>query len=417
MERNLRLYPWYQGARNLLFWQGVWFLYFEQVLTAEQAISLAAIYEIANVVLEVPSGYFSDRIGRRITLIISAIANVVGCTLFFFADHANGFAMLLGGQIMLAIAIAFNSGTDSALLYDSLKASARDDDIAEAEAKAWRYSYLALAISAATGGLMASGWMGDSYALTYIATAVAACASVAITLQFKEPPYTEDQVAKAPVQQFATVLGRLRDPVLAWMCVFFGGLYILSHIPFVFVQPYLREMLTAKELVAETPIIIGLVIAVMMAVSAALASIVIPLRTRVGTKSMFMIALALQTVIIAAMAWIIHPVIVALLILRMVPGTLTRPFLLEAIQPRLESSYRATYLSVQSLAARLTFSATLFAAAYAVTGSDTLDRAGLAQVLPWCALGGLVLTLVLWRAWPQELKDNALHVQAESSDI
>ncbi len=416
MERNLQLYPWYQGARNLLFWQGVWFLYFEQVLTAEQAITLAALYEIANVFLEVPSGYFSDRIGRRVTLIISAVANVTACLLFFLAAHQNGFAMLLAGQILLAVHMAFNSGTDSALLYDSLKAAGQTKNIAEAEARAWRFSYTALAISAALGGLMASGWMGDSYALTYLATSVAAAAALVITVLFKEPPHATDQFAEAPLDQFVTVLGRLRDPVLAWMCVFFGGLYILSHIPFVFVQPYLREMLTTLDLTAETPMIIGLVIAVMMAVSATLAWFVVPLRNRIGTKAMFGIALALQTAVIAAMAWIIHPLVVALLVLRMVPGTLTRPFLLEAIQPRLQSSYRATYLSVQSLAARLAFSGTLFLAAYAVTGTNTLDRVGLAQVLPWCALGGFILTITLWWTWPRERDDETNTTENQSSE-
>ena len=250
---------------------------------------------------------------------------------------------------------------------------------------------------------MASGWLGDSYALTYLMTGLAAVASLIIVYAFVEPPAAVTQRAEAPLRQFAQVLGRLRTPVLGWMCVFFGGLYILSHIPFVFVQPYLRDVLADVGLISETPLIIGVVIALMMTVSAALAWVVVPMRDRLGTQAMFMIALVLQTAVIAAMAWVVHPAIIGLILLRMVPGTLTRPFLLEAIQPRLESGYRATYLSVQSLLARLFFSATLFAAAYAVTGTDTLDRAGLAEILPWCALGGALLTGALWLTWPREL--------------
>ncbi|MGI9406280.1 MAG: MFS transporter, partial [Hyphomicrobiaceae bacterium] len=106
MSRNLLLYPWYQAARNLLFWQGVWFLYFEQVLSAQEAILLAAAYDIANVLLEVPSGYFSDAIGRRTTLIISAIANIAGCLLFFIGGTL---ATFLAAQFLLGVHIAFNS--------------------------------------------------------------------------------------------------------------------------------------------------------------------------------------------------------------------------------------------------------------------------------------------------------------------
>ncbi|MEL6287557.1 MAG: hypothetical protein AAFQ35_02140 [Pseudomonadota bacterium] len=65
------------------------FLYFEQVLTAPQAILLASAYELVNVFLEVPSGYFSDRVGCRVTLIASSAAHVLGCILFFAAGFLH----------------------------------------------------------------------------------------------------------------------------------------------------------------------------------------------------------------------------------------------------------------------------------------------------------------------------------------
>ncbi|MGI9407295.1 MAG: hypothetical protein ACR2O4_13075, partial [Hyphomicrobiaceae bacterium] len=323
---------------------------------------------------------------------------IAGCLLFFIGGTL---ATFLAAQFLLGVHIAFNSGTDSALLYDSLKAAEREHEVADAEAKAARYSYTALAISAALGGLMASGWLGDSFALTYLVTAIAAVGALGITIMFTEPEVGSAKTTTAPaLAQFSTVAKRLRDPVLRWMCIFFAGTYVLSHAPFLFVQPYLREMLADFDLVSETPFIIGLVIAIMMTMSATLAWTVVPLRNRLGTKAMFMIALVLYVVLIAAMAAFVHPLIIGLIILRMVPGTLTRPFLLEAIQPRLESSYRATYLSVQSLTARLLFSGILLATAWAVTGTGTLDRAGLAAVLPWYALGGAILTVWLWWTWP-----------------
>ncbi len=398
MERNLRLYPWYQSARNLLFWQGVWFLYFEKVLSAEEAIFLAAIFELGSVILEVPSGYFSDAVGRRITLLISAFAAIAAYLLFY---TGNTFAAFVAAQLLWSVAISFNSGTDSAILYDSLHALGRTQEIAESEARAWRYSYIALALSAALGGLMATGATAESYALTYFISALAGLATLGLAWAFTEPPNNaQGRSAAPPVTQFGIVIARLRDPVLRWMLVFIVTLYVLSHVPFVFVQPYVRELLAGFDLARETPAITGMIVALMMAVSAILGWFVVSLRDRFGTKMMFVTALLLQTGLIAAMAWIIHPLVIGFLLLRMVPGALTRPFFLEAIQPRLQSSYRATYLSVQSLIARLVFSAALFAAAAAVTGTGTLDRAGLTQILPWFALAATVLTAWLWWSWP-----------------
>ena len=69
--RNIMLYPWFRFAQGLLFWHGVWFLYFQNTLSAADAILLYVVYDIATTALEVPSGYMSDRWGRLITLIAS----------------------------------------------------------------------------------------------------------------------------------------------------------------------------------------------------------------------------------------------------------------------------------------------------------------------------------------------------------
>ncbi|MEL7544534.1 MAG: MFS transporter [Pseudomonadota bacterium] len=398
IETNLRLYPWYQFARNLAFWQAVWFLYFEQVLTAPQAILLAAAYDIINVALELPSGYFSDCVGRRITLIISAIANIAGCILFFAGGPLWVFLLAQG---MFAVTIAFNSGTDSALLYDSLKALGREDEVAEREATASRASYLGFAASALLGGALVTIGTGENFAVAYAATAASGALALAITLRFVEPTGDDRRTTAPPVAQLARLARRLRDHMLAWMCAFFALLYILSHIPFIYIQPYVREVMQSVSGEDWTPLVIGIVIATMMGISAAMASVVVPLRERIGTRAMFACALALQVAVIAGMAATIHPAITLLVLLRMVPATLTRPFMLEAIQPRLDSDHRATFLSLVNLIARLLFTATLVALAWATTGKQTVDREALSVVLPWCAGLGALAAAALIALWPK----------------
>jgi len=45
----------------------IFFLFFKAHLEIKIVLLLEAIYYISVVLLEVPSGYFSDRIGRKIT--------------------------------------------------------------------------------------------------------------------------------------------------------------------------------------------------------------------------------------------------------------------------------------------------------------------------------------------------------------
>ena len=80
--RNAALYPWYAGLFNCFFWMPVFFLFFNEHLTVAQVLRLEAIYYVAVVVLEVPSGFFSDVVGRKPTLLLSSLSFFAAYLLF-----------------------------------------------------------------------------------------------------------------------------------------------------------------------------------------------------------------------------------------------------------------------------------------------------------------------------------------------
>jgi MFS family permease len=112
LERNLELYPRFLAAQNLLFWMPVFFLYLTSLVSLEQALALESLYYLGVVLLEVPSGYFSDRLGRRPTLVIAALC---WCASYLLFAAAGSFASLAVAQLLLAAGWAFNSGTDSSI--------------------------------------------------------------------------------------------------------------------------------------------------------------------------------------------------------------------------------------------------------------------------------------------------------------
>lgn len=85
MERNLRLYPVYNALLHGFFWLPVFFLFFNERVSLREVLLLEAIYYAAVVVLEVPSGYVSDRYGRKRTLAISAACLLLAYMVFFQA--------------------------------------------------------------------------------------------------------------------------------------------------------------------------------------------------------------------------------------------------------------------------------------------------------------------------------------------
>jgi MFS family permease len=78
---------------------------------------LQAVFAITVFIMEVPSGYISDLLGRKSTLIVAGFLKAVGFSLFPLADDIN---VLIFAEIILGIGASLSSGTDIALIYDTL---------------------------------------------------------------------------------------------------------------------------------------------------------------------------------------------------------------------------------------------------------------------------------------------------------
>ncbi len=385
MRRNIALYPWFKFVQQLLFWQATWFLYFESQLSAAEAILLYVVADLTTTVLEVPSGYMSDRLGRRKTLLAAAVSFVLATGLLVVGE---GFAQFALANILLGAAGAFASGTDTSLLFESLKAEGREAEVEEKELMAWRFSFAGLALSALIGGALAL----QSDILPYAATALAALLLLAITVLLREPPLTPPSGHRENLQ----VIGSsLRQPTLRWLLCLSVATYAFSHIPFVFGQPFIREAMTAAGYGAETPLISGMVTFLMMTISLAVSLIARPLRKVLGLPGILLLAFAMQVCLTAALAMSNSLFVIALLLFRMVPDSLSSAFMLARVQPLLPDTIRATYLSLQSLAGRVVFSATLSLAALYTTGDAEFAYEDLQVILACFTVLGMLLFAAL----------------------
>ena len=389
VERNVALYPWFRFFKELIFWQAVWFLCFQDVLTPAEAILLYAVYDIATTVLEVPSGWFSDRLGRRLTLILSTLAGAVGIAILGFAE---GFMAFVLGQVLLGGSMAFASGTDSALLYESLDDAGQADRIEAEEVRAWRFGFTGLALSAVTGGAMAL-W---SYPLAFEATAVAQVVALFIAFRFVEPGLRRDNIAQGGEwARIASIGTALRKPVLIWLFVLSVVMYGFSHIPFVFGQPFIAQALEPLGLSDEAPLVSGAVSTLMMLLSVLVSLRAEWLRARLGLVGLVLMAFALQIGLVAVLAVTQSALAIVVLFLRMVPDALSTPFIRARIQPELESQSRATFLSLKSLVGRILFAGSLWLAAGTAGGVDGLAYEEMQPILMAYALVGFLVLAIL----------------------
>ena len=397
LERSLRRFAVYAPLTHVNFWTPVFFLYFGERFSIEQVLQLESLYYAAVVLLEVPSGYLSDRLGRRATLLCSSVAMGVGYSLFLFGG--TSFLLFALGQLGKAVGFAFLSGTDAAFHYDTLAALGREEEYADREARLLRNGYVGAAVGTALAGLLATLDLRIAYALSLLNAGV----MLLLVLSLAEPPRQREGWARDGMgRQLLACVRLLRTPLLLWLFAFFCLKTTLEHVPYEFSQPYLAAVLGEPvTAVKNTPAASGLLFAAIAAVGSLAANYSIRLRRRLGTGGALLGAATVQTGLIAAMAAAISPLVVPLIAFRSLLAALANPIVRAEIAPRVPQALRATYLSLHSLAGRLGYSVVLLALSSAAREGNIDDPGTLQTLLSWSLLlgvSGVALLLVTRRA-------------------
>ena len=396
-DRNLRLFQWFVPLYSAHLWVAVWFLYFLSYFSVAEVLQLEALYFFTVVVFEIPSGYLSDRVGRVITLRLSAMMQAGSVAVFAFGPPE--FWVFAMGQMLWAVSFSFYSGTDSAFHFDALQAADRMDEFPARQASIARNAFIARAVSALLGGAIAV----FALKLAYLASLAVAAVTVVLTFMMHEP---ERRYAPSILRQMSTVLGYLKRPFLAWLFLYAVLQTTLSHIPYEFTQPYIAVVLgeSVGDLL-HTPWISGIIIAIVASVGAIAADRAIAIRDRLGAPGALVAATAVQCILIAAMALSFNAWIVPLLALRSVQSGIGQVIVTTEITPRIGQSQRATYLSMQSLAGRLGFSLVLWMLGAIASGDahkDALESA--LDACLWLAAAAAVL-LALTRPFAKDTSE------------
>ncbi len=394
MERNLVLYGRHQVAARLLFAFPTAMLFLLERVELDIALRLTAVYFAAVVVLEVPSGWASDRFGRVPTLRIGATAWVASNIVFLIAG--SSVAALAAAQILVALGWACLSGTDSSFHFDTLEALGRSDEFERREATASRNAFLATMAASLIGGALGL----IDLRLPYVALLCAALMQWAIAWSMTEPaaaapvsPAGEHLAESAgfeaarresAIAEFASTVRQLRRPELAWVFVFMTVQQPLEGLAFDLMPPWITE-LTDRPLddAGSAPLLVGLLVAVISLVGAATAARAAQLRARLGTRGALTLLAAIETCIVVGMALVVSPWLLPLIALRSTQAAAGPVIVAAASAPLLERHQRATYLSLGSFSGRLAVAASLVV----ISAADSFDD--VLTVAAWISLGCL----------------------------
>lgn len=151
--RNIPLLMAIQMLRSFLVMIPVLVLFYQaKGLTMTEIMFIQAVFSGVMVIAEVPSGYFSDVLGRRRTMIIGTLCSTIGFAIYALADNVMGFLM---AEIVLGIGISFISGTDSAMLFDSLAELGEQGQSMQKEGRQLSFGNFSESAASVLGGFLA----------------------------------------------------------------------------------------------------------------------------------------------------------------------------------------------------------------------------------------------------------------------
>ena len=219
-----------------------------------------SVFHIVSLLCEVPSGMAADLLGRKKTLVFGGALAVAYNLLMAFAPSlfAICFAMALN-----ALYNTMFSGTFTALIYDSLKLEAREDEYLQVSANGSQISMVANAVGSLASLL--KRFLG--FAGFYLLSALFEGVSTLACLLMKEPIVTEAQANRAK-QSLRDLPGQftqlIRDslhvlhtsPLAAKLIVSSAVISVPSYLTKMFLQQRLVELGWPTE-VLFLPLLLG----------------------------------------------------------------------------------------------------------------------------------------------------------------
>ena len=163
------------------FSDAIWLLYLaSRGMNLVQIGILEAIFHIANMLCEVPTGYIADRFGRKTSRLLGRAAAFISSIVMISGSNFWHFAL---GIVFTSLSYNLESGAGDALIYDSMVECGQEDGYMKVRGRQEICYQAARLVSLIGGGLIAT----YSYVLAYIITAAIHLASFLFSFSFREP--------------------------------------------------------------------------------------------------------------------------------------------------------------------------------------------------------------------------------------
>lgn len=315
--------------------------YQDNGLNMQQIFWLKSIYSLAMVAMEIPSGYMADAWGRKKSLVLGAFMGSGGMALYCFSQGFWAFAI---AEVILGIGYSFISGSDSAILYDTLKAANCEREYIKQEGWITSAGNFAEGIAGVFGGLLAA----ISLRLPFFVQFGIASIAIPASLLLVEPVFHSETVKKTFKSTLRTVGETFAHPQLraSLLISSFAGTASLTFAWFV--QPYFTE--------ANLPVSLFGLMWTLLNLSVGISSVFsYKVERKVGQRYALLIIILGFALGFYLAAWEVSLWGIGLLFFFYLVRGLAHPILKDYINRYTKSEVRATILSIRNFVIRINF--------------------------------------------------------------
>lgn len=192
--RNIRLMEAYSVFMNMGFVIPVLMPFYrdEIGLSFRDFMIGEAAFAATVVLLEVPTGWLSDVWQRRSCMIAATVVQMMGYAMLLVADSL---LMAAGAQAVIGVGISLVSGTNSALIYDSLLEAGREGEYRMREGKR-----VGLALYSVAGASIVGGFVYEyGHGLPILMSLAAQSVALFISFMLAEPERRRKAAEKHPL--------------------------------------------------------------------------------------------------------------------------------------------------------------------------------------------------------------------------